>query len=211
MATTTRQKILQTLSRKQECTIKELAEVVGINPISVRHHITRLEADGLVTSKEERHGVGRPRRVYMLTRAGTELFPSHYVDMTVRLLEQIKQNLPAPVVERLFTQMAQGLAEEQSRQLNLDGLSLEERLEVVKRVLGEEGFDVYWEKKDGAYYIHEMTCPYLNIGEAHPEICSMDRTLISTLLQVPAEQIHCRLHGDSHCTYTISKEDIPVT
>ncbi len=211
MATTTRQTILQTLSRRQQCTIKELAEVAEINPISVRHHITRLEAEGLVTSKEERHGVGRPRRVYMLTKAGLERFPSRYVDMTVRLLEQIKQNLPAPVVERLFTQMAQDLADEQAVQLDLEGLSVEERLDVVKQVLNEEGFDVYWEQKGNAYYIHEATCPYLHIGEAHPEICSMDRTLISTLLRVPAEQIHCRLDGDDRCTYTIPKDNIPVT
>ncbi len=211
MATTTRQKILRTLSRRQQCTIKELAEVVGINPISVRHHITRLEADGLVTSKEERHGVGRPRRIYMLTRAGAELFPSRYVDMTVRLLEQIKQNLPAPVVERLFTQMAQDLADERAVRLNLENLSVEERLDVVKQVLSEEGFDVYWEKKGEAYYIHETTCPYLRIGEFHPEICSMDKALISTLLRVPAEQILCRLDGDARCTYTIPKENIAVT
>ncbi len=205
MATSTRQKILQTLSRRQQCTIKELAEVAEINPISVRHHITRLEAEGLVTSREERHGVGRPRRVYMLTRAGLELFPAHYVDMTVRLLEQMKQNLPPSVVEHLFTQMAQDLAREQALKINLEGLSVEERLEVVRQVLTEEGFDVYWEQKEDAYFIHEVTCPYLQIGEAHPEICVMDRTLISALLQVPAEQIHCRLDGDSRCTYTIPK------
>jgi len=59
--TSTREKILNTLLTKQRCTNNELANIVGINPISVRHHIDKLEASGLVTSEEERHGVGRPR------------------------------------------------------------------------------------------------------------------------------------------------------
>jgi len=69
-AKSTRQRVLQTLLSRQRCTINELAEAVDINPISVRHHITKLEAEGLVTSEEERHGVGRPRRLYFLTEEG---------------------------------------------------------------------------------------------------------------------------------------------
>jgi DeoR family suf operon transcriptional repressor len=72
---TTRDLVLKTLLTRQRCTVNELAEAVGINPISVRHHVTRLEADGLVTSEEVRHGVGRPRRLYFLTENGMEQFP----------------------------------------------------------------------------------------------------------------------------------------
>ena len=64
----TRDRILQTLLRQPRRTINDLAEAVGINPISVRHHLTSLQVEGLVTSEEERHGVGRPRLLYALTR-----------------------------------------------------------------------------------------------------------------------------------------------
>ena len=84
----TRERVLETLLSKKRCTINELAEAVDINPISVRHHITRLEADGLVNSAEERHGVGRPRRIYFLTESGMEQFPTRYLRLTMRLLEQ---------------------------------------------------------------------------------------------------------------------------
>ncbi len=60
---TTRQRVLKTLLLRHQCTVNELAEAVDINPISVRHHLNKLEAEGLVTSFEERHGVGRPRRL----------------------------------------------------------------------------------------------------------------------------------------------------
>ena len=39
--TSTRDKILQALLRKPRSTINDLAEVAGINPISVRHHLSK--------------------------------------------------------------------------------------------------------------------------------------------------------------------------
>ena len=100
---TTRDLVLKTLLTRQRCTINELADAVGINPISVRHHVTKLEAGGLVNSEEERHGVGRPRRLYFLTEKGMEQFPTRYLRLTVRLLAQMKESLPEPMVNAVHT------------------------------------------------------------------------------------------------------------
>ena len=72
----TREKVLQTLASSPKATIIDIAKEVGINAISVRHHLTSLQIDGLVASEEERHGVGRPRLVYSLTESGIEKFPT---------------------------------------------------------------------------------------------------------------------------------------
>ena len=87
----TRNHVLQQLLTKQRCTINDLAEAVRIDPISVRHHIVKLEGEGLVDSTAERHGVGRPRRVYFLTEAG---------------MEQLKSQLPSDAYENLFDKLA---------------------------------------------------------------------------------------------------------
>ena len=85
----TRDKILQTLLRQPRRTINELAEAVGINPISVRHHLTNLQMEGIIAADEERHGVGRPRLVYTLTDVGMEKFPTRYLSLTTLLLAQM--------------------------------------------------------------------------------------------------------------------------
>lgn len=197
----TRDRILQTLLRRPRATINELAEAVGINPISARHHVTNLQVGGLVDAEEERHGVGRPRLVYFLTENGLERFPTRYLRLTTRLLTQMKETLPGPVVGELFKEVATGLAEEHREQL--EGLSVEERLETVKELLAAEGFVVEWEKKGGEYHIHEITCPYLQVGQAHPEVCAVDQTLISKMLALPANKIQCILSGAAHCTYVV--------
>ncbi len=200
----TRDRILQTLLREPRRTINELAESVGINPISVRHHLTNMQVEGLVGAEEERHGVGRPRLVYFLTEHGLERFPTRYLRLTTRLLAQMKESMPEPIVSKLFAQMADGLAAEYTEQMN--GLSMEERLDLAQSLLSQEGFTVEWERDGGQYRIHEITCPYLQIGQSHPEVCTVDQTLISKILAVPAEKVQCILSGDAKCTYVVQAE-----
>lgn len=199
--TNTRERILQTLLKNPGSTINDLAKAVDINPISVRHHLGNLQIDGLIESEEERHGVGRPRLIYTLTEQGMEKFPTRYLRLTSRLLDQLKSSLPAPMVSKLFTEMANSLADDYSEQMQ--GLSMEERLELVRELMSEEGFSIEWEKFEDQYLIHEITCPYLQIGQNHPEVCTVDQTLISKMLAVPAEKVQCILDGSAHCTYVI--------
>ena len=198
----TRDRILQSLLHHPRSTINVLAGEIGINPISVRHHLTNLQAEGLIKAEEERHGVGRPRLAYSLTEDGMERFPTRYLRLTTRLLSQMKEQLPQPMVSDMFKQVATNLAAEHEEQLS--GLSVEERLNVMKDLLGEEGFVVEWEKKGQDYLIHEITCPYLQVGHIHPEVCTVDQTLISKMLAVPANKVQCILSGAAHCTYVVN-------
>ena len=205
----TRDRVLQTLLTRERCTIKELAVAVDINPISVRHHIGKLEAEGLISSEEDHYGVGRPRRMYSLTEKGRENFPTRYITLTLRLLEQLKETMPQSMVNRLFTQIAQDMASEHRDEI--ESLSTEERLNLVKKLLTREGFNVEVERHGDFYHIRELSCPYYHLGQTYPEVCSVDQTLISTILCIPAHKIQCILQGDSHCTFVISRElDPPV-
>jgi len=206
----TRERILQALLRQPRRTINELAEAVGINPISVRHHLTNLQVEGLVAAEEERHGVGRPRLVYALTADGLEKFPTRYLRLTTRLLTQMKESMPGPLVSKLFTQVADDLASEYAEEMQ--GLSVEQRLEKVKLLLADEGFTVEWERKGEQYQIHEISCPYFQIGVNHPEVCAVDQELISKMLALPAEKIQCVLNGSAHCIYVVpaSQTTVPL-
>ena len=99
----TREKVLQTLVSNPRSTILEIASEVGINAISVRHHLTSLQAASLVSAEEERHGVGRPRLVYFLTDRGMEKFPTRYYRLTNNLLTEMKASMPETDVEEYFS------------------------------------------------------------------------------------------------------------
>jgi predicted ArsR family transcriptional regulator len=203
MSNSTRDRVLKTLLHRQRCTINELAEAVGINSISVRHHVNKLEAEGLIKSEEERHGVGRPRLVLSLTEAGMEQFPTRYLKLTLRMLEQLKETLPERMVGELFQKIARDMAEKVSHDLSSEDLPIEERLDLLKDLMANEGFTVNWEVNEDSYHIIEASCPYHHLGEDHPEICAVDQELIANIIDIPPTRVKCILNGDNYCKYVI--------
>lgn len=198
----TRDRILQFLLSNPQSAINDLAEAVGINAISVRHHINSLQADGLVKDEEIRHGVGRPRLVYSLTEEGLERFPTRYLRLSDGLLTQIKDTLSPDVVKNIFHDMAVHKTAEFVEKISL--FPLEKKLDFLKSFAMREGFSLEWVKEDGQYLIYQANCPYYHIGQDHPEVCIFDQTLISEILALPVKTISCSLEGDSRCCYLVS-------
>jgi len=205
MTTNTRNRVLRTLLLNQRRTVNELAEAVEINPISVRHHVNKLEAEGLIQSEEERHGVGRPRLIYTLTNKGMEQFPQRYLQLTLRLLGQLKENLTDIELKEIFKELAAGIAGDLTRDVNLEELSLKERLELLENLLTSEGFMVNLQEEDENYFLVEASCPYHHVGEDHPEICVVDKELIAHFISATPERVECILDGDAQCKYQIKK------
>jgi predicted ArsR family transcriptional regulator len=200
----TREKILRTLLAFPGSTINDLAEAVGINGISVRHHLTALEADNLVTSGEERHGVGRPRLVYSLTEKGVEEFPTNYLRLTRRILDTLNQKLPPAELKSIFETIGAEIAEPYEK--DIADKTLDERMKLVKTAMTNEGFIVEVKKDEEAYILTSLSCPYYQVGIDHPVVCSLDHTLISRLLGSEIEPKTCIFEGCDRCTFKIPIE-----
>ncbi len=140
----TREKIMRTLLAFPGSTINDLAEAVGINGISIRHHLISLEADDLVTSSEERHGVGRPHLVYSLTDKGIEQFPSSYLRLLNGSSNAQGQTGKAEI-EKVFEQIGNDIAANYGQ--DLENKTTEERIQVLESVLAKEGFIIEWKRK----------------------------------------------------------------
>jgi DeoR family suf operon transcriptional repressor len=207
----TRNQVLQHMLTQQRCTITDLAEAVQIDPISVRHHITKLEGDGLVDSTEERHGVGRPRRIYFLTEAGMELFPGRTIRFTNELLEQLKGQLSDEAYQKLFDSMASSISENYLSTHEFEHLTLDQRLALIENWLTNEGYTVQVERNENEIIVKESSCPYYYVGRRHGEVCTIDKRLIAKVLSAEPERTSCLLNGDSHCTYVVPLSAIKET
>jgi predicted ArsR family transcriptional regulator len=193
--------VLETLLKRQRCSINELAEVAKINPISMRHHIAKLESEGLVTTEVVRQGVGRPHHVYFLTNAGMERFPQRYLTLSIRLLEQLKETLPKKTVKKLFKEIASGMVDDHTAQIDLAEIDLDDRIELITQLLQTEGFSIEISPLQEGVQIKETSCPYKHVGQEHPEICLVDETIIEKVLATDIEKTHCVLSGDPFCAY----------
>lgn len=200
--TSTRDQILANLRRKGQCSVLDLAEVTAVSPISVRHHLAVLQAEGFVTAMPERRGVGRPRLLYSLTEAGLERFPTKYLALTNRLLSEIKGHLPQEVVEQLFRDMASTMASEMTSQI--EGLPIQQRVDRLLLLLSEHGFEAQAEvDPQGDYRVTELNCPYYRISLRHPEVCTIDAAIISQALAASVHRQSCILTGDRSCTFSV--------
>jgi DeoR family suf operon transcriptional repressor len=206
----TRDVILHTLKSSNQLKVEDLAEAADVSPVTVRHHLNSLQADGLIEVASVRRKVGRPFYVYCLSESGHELFPKKYVHLTNILLDELKNHLPEEQVNELFGNAVQRIVEEHRDQF--DKLPFEARLTYLMDMLAEEGFLAKWEKADteAEYKIIQYSCPYISVGAKHDEVCTLDKELIISVMQSPIDQHSCMLQGDECCEFTISSETIDI-
>jgi DeoR family transcriptional regulator, suf operon transcriptional repressor len=198
----TREQILRAIKGAGQATVAELAAALSISPVSVRHHLSSLQAEGLIKSAEVRHGVGRPHLIYGLTQAAYERFPARYMRLSERLLDELKSTLPPHALEEVFARMAEGVVAENATRL--EGKSLEEKMGLLMELLGAEGFMARWNRTGETISLTEYSCPYLAIGHRHPEVCAIDQTLIQQVLNATVEKTTCVLDGANHCMFVIT-------
>lgn len=197
----TRDIILHTIKQSPQSTVEELAEAADISPVTVRHHLNALQAEGTIEAASIRRKVGRPYYVYSLSEKGQELFPKRYVRLTSRLLDEMKGRFPEHVISEIFEGIVDTLLCEHRGEF--ESLTLEQRLDYLVQMLSEEGFLSTWERTAEGYRLTEYSCPYLSIGSTHAEVCNFDKRLMSGVLQLETHQESCILHGANNCQFVI--------
>jgi predicted ArsR family transcriptional regulator len=143
--------------------------------------------------------------VYSLTEDAHELFPTRYFRLTNRLIGEIKENLTNDALQILLSNVANSMASTYASQL--ESLPLEARLRRLAELLDEEGFSAEVERKGNELMIREMSCPYIQVGMQHPEVCTIDQLFIAKALSLPVERVRCVLDGDAHCAFSVQMED----
>jgi predicted ArsR family transcriptional regulator len=204
----TRWEILRRMKERGEATVDEMAAMLGLAPITVRHHLAILEKDGLITNRRERGSIGRPYYVYSLTAAAEELFPKKYHLLADRLLAELKSIADEQQISAMFNRIAQSITA--NYDATAEATRLEDRLTVLVDVLGGEGFLAEWAKIGDEYELKEYSCPYYYVGQNHPEVCRLDLQVITNMLNARVERKSCVIDGAEFCTYSI-RPVIPIS
>jgi predicted ArsR family transcriptional regulator len=196
----TRDIILEEIKRTNGATVDELAQTAEISPVTVRHHLNSLQAEGLLETASVRRKVGRPYYVYSLSNKGQELFPKRYVRLSSRLLDELKDRYPDGTISELFNNVVERIADDHRN--DFENKSVEKRLDYLVDLLAEEGFLASWELTDNGYKLIEYSCPYISIGQKHHEVCVFDKQLIQIVMDTEIDQHSCMIDGDSCCEFT---------
>ncbi len=199
-----RKHILEILKERGGASVAELAEELGMAPVSVRHHLDILQGQGLiaVSHMRRRRSVGRPQQIYTLTEAALDHFPNNFRELTNEILEGVKEVTTPEQLREVFRRIALRTAEEAPPPR--EGQSFEERLSEIAAFLERKGYLPRWERdSEGRYLFHIINCPYAGVSERHPELCQMDEMLAQTLLGSAPKRLSRLADGDLRCTYLI--------
>lgn len=204
----TRLRILQLLQKTGNDTVDGLATTIGLAPATIRRHLDILQRDRLVTFEEVRKKTGRPEYSFHLTEQGHEALPKSY-DMLLGSVIQGVAELTAEdtrgrdgsqILELLFQRLSEEVWSRHEDEVN--GQSLEFRLNALTTLLSEQEFSPEAEVTDERLRIRLLNCPFRSVALQNDAVCSLDANLISAMLAVDMEREECIQDGDAGCMYT---------
>lgn len=202
----TRKLILEILRARGQATVDDIVSDLqtrrgSITAVTVRHHLTRLQEDELITMPELRRRTtpGRPQYVYMLTEKAQEHFPNNYQRLATGLLAELQKQLPPAGVNVIL----EGVADQLAADLYIPDVTFDERMNLVVDYLSQQGYEAHWETSDQGYIIHTSNCPYHQIAGDNHVLCEMDMRLIATLLGAVPQRISHMVEGDENCSYLV--------
>jgi predicted ArsR family transcriptional regulator len=199
--------ILQYLQRHGEANVKELAALLAVSATAVRDHLVHLQGEGLIEVRAERYGPGRPRLVYTLSEEARSRFPKQYDRLITGLLRELIALEGLVKVEQLLERVSRRLADEYAPLM--EGVGVVERLSELRGLLELRGVPA--EVVEGGEGIRLFACPFYDVAQDHPEVCSMERQMIEYVLGEKLALESTIREGAHTCRFVVRSGDIPLT
>ena len=190
---------LRRLHRRESATVQELCDDLGVTATAIRQRLGRLVAAGHVGRREVREGRGRPRHAYSVTERGLRELGDNYSELAAVLWDELR-NIPDGRVRRaIFDRIQDTLAERYGR--GVDGRTVRERIEQLRRRLAENGFDVEIDAQGRLPILRENNCPYYDLASADPAICELEQRVFERVLGTTLALTHRCVAGHHCCEF----------
>jgi predicted ArsR family transcriptional regulator len=197
---TQRLEIVNTLKRTRGMSVNELVSKMGMSYMGIKQHCLTLERDGYLDTWRRPQKMGRPEMVYRLTQRTHDLFPCDSNDLTLELLDSIKEiygpNAPEKLLFNVFERKASKAKEK------IKGETVAERAKWLAKQREAEGFMSQFleEEKDGPQIL-ECHTPVMNLLDAYPIIGRLEQDLFEAVLGTPVRREETRNSGLYECAF----------
>lgn len=219
LSSASRLEILRLLQRKS-LSVKEIAKLVDLKPITVRHHLHSLEEAGFVESYEKKSGtVGRPGFCYRIAKELTIVsYPKrHYLTLSNVMMKTLQSAIGSERANKLLRRVGKSIGESVVREIESKHHVKEWSLETfrdlfIKRYLEEAGAypEIVSVSRNQIVY-REHNCLVLELAVETPEtICDIFHEGfhegISNAVggKVRIVRLTCQGHGDPYCEHSLS-------
>lgn len=192
------------LKMRGSLTAAAIGERLGTTGEAVRQQLVRLAEEGLVEPHSLSRGVGRPSQFWDLTPAGNMRFPDTHADLTVQLLQSVRDILGSDALDTIIA--AREAETLKNYAAHMDG-DLRRRVDQLVSLRSAEGYmaDVE-EQDDGSLLLVENHCPICAAAAACQGFCRAELQVFRSVLgpDVKVERVEHILAGARRCAYSIS-------
>ena len=206
--TPARQRVLEILKLEEPATAAGLAAELGLTEAAVRQHLGALEADGIVAANATpAERPGRPAARWSLTDEGRRVFPDRHGELTVQLVDAIRDALGEDGLTRVIDARTDEQLRVYRRVLDDAGASLQARVDRARRAAQRRGVHGRGRRRRATadILLVEHHCPICDAAKSCLGFCSAELRLFSEALgdDVTVERTEHLLAEGRRCTYRI--------
>ncbi len=204
----TRRAIVKLLKTDGPIDSAQLAERLGLTTMAVRQHLYALQSEKLVTAEERPVPVGRPAKFWRLTREADRLFPEAYAELSVALIDSLRDTFGAEGLDRVLVSRCARQRADYLKRIR-PSAPLEKKLKELARVRTEEGYMAEIKRDvDGSFLLVENHCPICAAANACQGFCSTELDLFRSVLGpgIEVERVEHIVSGDRRCAYRVVPE-----
>lgn len=194
----TRGKIV-VLLRGSKRTVNDLADALNLTDNAVRAHLIMLERDRLVEPGGTLKGFRKPHFVYRLTDEARHLFPKSYDSLLNRLLDVLKQRMPAALLGSILEDVGRNIGKPR---LPSPEDPIKDRLKNALDALEELGGAAVVVNENNKVQIESDSCPFADAVVEHPEICKIAESMIHEIVGMPVKEI-CDRSSVPRCRFAL--------
>ncbi|WP_414753684.1 helix-turn-helix transcriptional regulator [Anabaena sp. CCY 9910] len=201
----TRQAVVKWLKQEGSIDAETLASYLNITAMAVRQHLYALQKEGLVTYQKQARPMGRPAKLWELTPAADRFFPDRYAELTLGLINSMKEAFGEEGFDRLLEVRTREQIQAY-RAIVPRHTPLQQQLEALAAQRTEEGYMAeVTAQADGTFLFAEKHCPICAVATACAGLCQMELEIFQAALgdDVSVERIEHILAGDRRCVYLV--------
>ncbi len=185
---------------------QELASRLSISAMAVRQHLYALQDEQLVTYQEEARAMGRPAKLWQLTPTADRLFPDGYAELTLSLINTVKEAFGDAGLEKLLDVRTRHQINAYQALIPIQE-SLQQKLEALATLRTDEGYMAEIQSlDDDSFLLIENHCPICAAATACTGLCARELEIFQHLLgqDVIVQRTEHIVAGSRRCAYRVS-------
>ena len=197
---------LEVLHKLGSSTVQKICAEIDVTATSIRQRLSRLQVHGFIDRATVRKGRGRPHHCYQVTDAGLKELGDNYSDLATILWRELQSIKDSAIKTDVLRRVQDAFVQRYGNLVH--GESLLERMEQLRSVMVEKGFDVEIDLSGPLPIFRENNCPYHELASVDSRICQMEQEVFRSVLGVDVNLTQCCLDGHHCCEFEAVPEPV---